>query len=351
MAFFGVTIETISEVTAHGNADRLEVARCKDLGFVFVVPKGTQRPGDRVLYIPIDAIIPAELAEKWGVRRFLAGKNHNRVKTVRLRGEISQGLVMPLKWLAEYGLDEAAPPEAITQGFGITQYEPPVLVIQGGKLRPLPAGLSEYDIEGAERHLDVLESLLDQPVVVMEKIEGSNLSVTVDEAGALFVNQRHHTIEPDGPDTHTWWVGARQSGLIAFAQWLHQHTGKHVTVYGELIGPGIQGNLYRLKTHTVLSYDAFVDRAWVPWERLRGFFAEYPGEPKPALVPVLGQGMSLREWLEGRNLRDASNGPSTLAETPREGIVIKPLAEGTHPIIGRLIIKQRSPEYLSLTDN
>ena len=58
----------------------------------------------------------------------------------------------------------------------------------------------------------------------------------------------------------------------------------------------------------------------------------------------------LREYLNGKTIRYASNGKSVLADTKREGIVIKPLIEEFHPILHRLLIKQRSPEYLAGTD-
>ena len=65
-------------------------------------------------------------------------------------------------------------------------------------------------------------------------------------------------------------------------------------------------------------------------------------------VPLLSHGsQTLHEWLAGRSLRDASNGHSALADVLREGIVIKPLMERNALPLGRIVLKQRSPDYLA----
>ena len=63
-------------------------------------------------------------------------------------------------------------------------------------------------------------------------------------------------------------------------------------------------------------------------------------------VPVLHVG-TLREWLDGKTIKEASNGESELHPVLREGVVIRPLEEQRDDKFGRIIIKQRSPEYLA----
>jgi hypothetical protein len=76
---------------------------------------------------------------------------------------------------------------------------------------------------------------------------------------------------------------------------------------------------------------------------------EYGAEDK--LVPTLTYDMTLREWLGGKTVQQASNGRAAMVDRLREGIVIKPLVEEQIHRFGRLFIKQRSPEYLSKTEN
>lgn len=94
MSTFDVTLRRISKVWLHPNADRLEMAEVEGLAYQFVVPKGAHAAGDRVLYFPIDALLPDELSTRLGVKNYLVGPLKNRVKTARLRGEISQGVVV-----------------------------------------------------------------------------------------------------------------------------------------------------------------------------------------------------------------------------------------------------------------
>src|SRR5437899_9871960 len=90
MAKLSVTAEQIT-VFPHPNADALELAQ---VGlFRAVVAKDAYRTGDYVVYIPEQAILPEELIAEFGLTGRLAGGKKNRVKAVRLRGELSQGIV------------------------------------------------------------------------------------------------------------------------------------------------------------------------------------------------------------------------------------------------------------------
>src|SRR5215813_9933348 len=93
MSTFAVSIERIASVWPHTNADRLEMARLTSMSYQFVIAKGSFQPGDRVVYFPIDSLMPDPLIAAIGLTGKLAGPRMNRVKTVRLRGEISQGIV------------------------------------------------------------------------------------------------------------------------------------------------------------------------------------------------------------------------------------------------------------------
>ena len=97
MSNFAVTIEKIEEIAPHENADRLELGRVAGMTFQFVVQKDTYKPGDEVIYFPLDSLIPEPLQEDLGVAGYLS---KGRVRTVELRGMISPGLVCPLMKIA-----------------------------------------------------------------------------------------------------------------------------------------------------------------------------------------------------------------------------------------------------------
>ena len=77
-------------------------------------------------------------------------------------------------------------------------------------------------------------------------------------------------------------------------------------------------------------------------------------EMKLQTVPVLASDVLLDDWLGGATLAEKSNGKTVVAESAsdklREGVVLRPMEEAKAPKIGRLILKQRSPEFLAKTD-
>jgi len=119
-----------------------------------------------------------------------------------------------------------------------------------------------------------------------------------------------------------------------------------VVVYGEMLGPGIQKNIYKFDKHKVLFFDIMVDRQWFDPEKfifaVQGFFGNLT-----SAVPILDVGGPLSRWLGGKTIKEAADGQSVLADVLREGIVIKPMKEQMAPTLGRLILKQRSSEYMA----
>lgn len=355
MAFFGVTREKIGSVSPIPDADRIEMAKLDGMDFQFVIGKDSFRPGDECLYLPVDSLLPEGLIEAIGLTGKLSGKLKNRIKTVKLRGQLSQGIVTNVDHVPEGMTD----PDELTKHLGIEKYEPPAVFNKDAKLTPLPDGLSMYDIEGADRYTEIADSLLDQEVIITEKVEGSNFSVSVSKDGNVSVNQRRYAVTPIEGKPNLHWQVAEGMGLIEFAKELHGGRPFPVAVYGELLGPGIQKNIYKFKSHRVLVFDMRAGMDWVP---ARGFvenalrlLAIYSGtemyeaderESADVNVPVLHIG-TLRKWLDGKTIKEASNGESRLAPVLREGIVIRPLEEQRDDKFGRIIIKQRSPEYLA----
>lgn len=338
MAFFAVTVEEIDKVMAHPNADRLSLATVKGMSFQFVIGKDQFKSGDKVLYFPIDSLIPQELLTKIGLTGKLSGKDKNRVKTIKLRDEISQGLVVP----AEKYLDKemmSKTPQEITLFLGVEKYEPPIQMTQEGTLVALPDGYSTYDIEGADRYQNIIELMMDMDVVVFEKMEGTNLSA-VKSQDQFFVNQRNNSILELPNVKNSYWEAVRSEGLMEVLQ---KSPEQNLAFYAEFCGPKIQGNIYQLKKHTLYVFDVKKDFKWVSYEEFKTLTASL----KCPTAPVLFEG-KLRDFLNGKTVQEASNGPSVVnPSTLREGIVIKPQIEQHHPKVGRLIIKQRSPLYLA----
>lgn len=119
-----------------------------------------------------------------------------------------------------------------------------------------------------------------------------------------------------------------------------------VTVRGEMLGPGIQGNYYRLKAQAVYVFEIEIDGTPLEAETFLALTQAY----EMPVVPVLAQNVILRDWLGDNTIKQASDGPSRIAAVQREGIVIKPMIEQQDESLGRVVLKQRSPEYLSKSE-
>jgi RNA ligase (TIGR02306 family) len=370
MSFFGVTIETIREVSKHPGADRLDICKLEGMDFQFIVGINSYNVGDTILYFPVDSLLPVDLMSKMGLIKkdelgnemfdvndipntMLSGKQRNRIKTVKLRKEFSQGLVGNLSLIN--GLDERTP-EAITAFLGIEKYEPEPVFITGAKLVHLPPFLSMYDIEGADRFVEVAQLMMGMNVYITEKLEGMNYSVSyVPSDDKFYVNQRNFSIIPDSEEVkHSFWLVAEDQGIFALLRQIANSSRAHelvenvtdITLYGEFVGPGIQNNIYGLKKHEVRIFDFKINGHFVGVNDYLAF-----AQPMANfIVPELAYDIVLEKWLNGQSIKDASNGKSVLSNRSREGIVIKPMLESFHHDIGRLILKQRSPEYLAKED-
>lgn len=350
MSAFAVTVERIGRVWKHENADLLEMASLEGKEYDFVVGKGDFVPADVVVYFPVDSILPEWICSTLNLTGKLAGREKNRVKTVRLRGNISQGVVCSPRQLAPAINGETALQvgDDVTDLLGVTKYEPPLIPSHWGTLAQLPSYVSAYDIESAQNFTDIVELLMDEPCFITEKLEGSHWSATIYPDGEVAVCQRNHRILSVEGGEHDWHKVLRTQGLgDALRAMLHDRAdSRALTLRGEMLGPGVQSNIYGLKNHEVRVFDIEIDQQSVN----AALFLELTSAYGIQTVPVLASGVTLRAWLNGKTLKEASNGPSALAERLREGVVIKPMAERRDERLGRVFVKQRSPEYLAKSD-
>ncbi len=158
-----IQVSEIKDVRNHPNADRLDIISIKGKGWETIVKRDEYKVGDVVIYIPTDVILPLELVEKLGIANYLAGKQKNRVKCARLRGEMSYGLVIPNEKNWEVGRDVAAE-------LGIVKYEPPVRAM-AGDAAPEDSTFHRYtDIENINNFPDIFKD--GEMVVATEKIDG-----------------------------------------------------------------------------------------------------------------------------------------------------------------------------------
>jgi RNA ligase (TIGR02306 family) len=336
-----VEVAAVEEVTPHTNADRLCLARIK--GWQSVIGKKKDgspqfEKGDKVVYIPPDATVPREMAEKLGIVTYLAertnmeGERQLVVKRVRLRGEPSYGFLVPpaeADW--EVGRD-------VREHYGIGKFDPPVKITAGDSEPSHPLFQRYTDIENLRNFPTTFHD--GEEVVVSEKIHGTNSRIGYVE-GALVAGS--HGLQRKRPEaaelaTNTYWFPADQEGVMSLLDTLKEEY-KVVILYGEVYGSKIQKLHYGQRGGLgYAAFDLLLDEHYVGYDE----FIELCTRFGVATVPILERGPFSLDLV-----RQHAGGATTLDDKHiREGVVVRPVKERLDPKIGRLILKYLSDDYL-----
>lgn len=375
MSGLRVTVEKLT-VHPHPNADALELAQ---VGlYRAVVPKGVYRTGDYALYIPEQAVLPAALIEELGLTGRLAGKSKDRVKAIRLRGEVSQGVVCRPGALAHLWRDGAdADALAVLAGdadyaddLGIVKWVPPVPTGMAGKVEPVPGLLAWLEIENIKRYPGLFEP--GEPVVATEKVHGTCCLVTWDSdagpagpdgepGGALYVASKGYGAKSLGlveDKSNLYWRAVHQFALKWAAVLLSGYLDvRRVGLFGEVYGRGVQDLHYgrdvtRDGDIGYVMFDvAVMDRGglvrWLSHAEVDELWAVTVGEIGPMVTvpraPVVYAGPYDYEVLAALAEEPSDLDPGTI----REGLVVRPQTERRSDLVGgRAIGKIVSERYL-----
>ncbi|MGW2423073.1 RNA ligase (ATP) [Streptomyces sp. NPDC001709] len=346
MSTLRVTAEVLT-VHEHPNADALELAQ---VGlYRAVVAKGAYRTGETAVYIPEQSVLPSGLIEELGLTGRLAGGEANRVKAVRLRGELSQGIVCRPKALADVDLALAAAEGTdFAERLGITKWVPPIPPTMNGEVESAPDLLPWVDIENIQRYPDIFTP--GEPVVLTEKLHGSACLLTyVADEGRVYVSSKGFgakSLALKEDPRNLYWRAVRGHGVAEAAARLCERLGAtRVGIFGEVYGAGVQDLSYGADgRRDTLGYAAFdvsaeVDGA-VRWLDPAELLGELPVVPRLYAGPYdIGRVLEFasgRETVSGRGLH------------LREGVVIRPAVERYSAVTGgRAIAKAVSPAYLT----
>lgn len=335
------TIRTISDIRPIPNADRIVVAQVD--GWECVVQKDEFHVGDRIVYIEVDSVLPERPEfEFMRDRKF-------RVRTIKLRGQVSQGLVLPLSILPvgnySAGMD-------VTDLLGITKYDPQAqqeaLLLQQAKKRQNPVtaflmrfkwyrslfakskrkgGFPDWIVKTDETRIQNMPVLFDT-----ESKRGTKFSVTekVDGQSATYylrrVSKRRYefgvcsrNIHLTTPDNSSYWTVAKKYNIENVLRQLIGD-GDSVVLQGEICGNGIQGNKYHIS-----GYELFVFNLIFPYGKCSTEKIAEMVEPFGLkTVPILEENKQLPGTIA--ELVEYSKGFSTLRKgQKREGVVMRNL--------------------------
>lgn len=390
MSTFACPVVRIRDVQDHPNADRLNINFIGD--FICISNKledGSARyaPGDRVVYFPEGAILPEALLRELGMwketldeetglttgKGILNGPNGDRIKAMRLRNVMSQGVIMPLERAVQYISDHGDAsyfmmPKPIDDGddlsgpMGVVKYEPPVPIHMAGQVCNIHGKTVGQDPENLKMHGDVFEE--GEEVVTTEKLHGTNCQLGV------IPGLGHEDLPED------WYCaskGLAAKGLVfkdneENADNLYLKTVKRqdiankikarfveelamgISVYimGEIVGPGVQkGYDYGFKVPTFVGFALAMRRPtgeveWCPGRKIKSMMDEIGVPAANEFYRGPYRRTLMDEWRDGKTTYDGAN-------HIREGIVIISADEKRTATGARKLLKHISDAYLAKT--
>ena len=363
------SIQRILAIESIPGADRIEKATV--LGWQVVVEKNKYHVGQLIVYTEIDSILPARPEYE-----FLSKHNY-RIKTIRLKSQISQGIIFPLSvlmWCDDISVvgdevlddnynytegvcDDDAPMllihdmhndsnpglfvcegQDVTEWIGVTKYEQVVPAQLRGVARGgFPSFLHKTDETRIQAIPDLLQRWVGTTIRGHEKLDGSSCTMYYRDGDFGVCSRNLNLKETEG---NAFWQAARKFKIPE----IMKDMGRDIAIQGELVGPGIQGNKYNLKeVHYFLfnifdihndlylddehakKYAKILGLPWVPW----------------------GVDYTLLETTTVDELLQLAEGPSTLnPNQEREGLVWRPLRESNDDDIGRFSFKTISNKFL-----
>jgi len=336
------TIQRISKIEPIENADLIEVATI--LGWHCVVKREEFKVGDLCVYCEVDSLLP-EKPEFEFLRKncFIDREDMRgfRIRTVRLKGQVSQGICFPLETVIGVpldGLPEFHEGDDLTEFLGIKKWESKISLGMGGKIKgSFPGFIPKTDETRIQSIPDLLERHNGTYCYVTEKVDGSSCTVFLKD-GEIGVCSRNMWMQDT--EENVFWATAKKMDLegkmksvLGEGNWALQ---------GELLGPGLQGNKYGLKGNKILWFNVFnVDTyKYLNFEEFQNVIINMGLET----VPFVGK-FILNNTVD--ELVEMSKGKSLLDDKiHREGIVIRPCEEKEDKKLGRVSFKVINPDFL-----
>jgi RNA ligase (TIGR02306 family) len=330
------SIQRITSVRNIENADNIVCSTI--LGWQVVCVKGDVKEGDLVIYVEVDSIIP-----DIPIFEFLKKMTNNtmRIRTVRMRGQVSQGICFPLSFVEYFGLlpEDMIVGQDVTTAIGITKHEdilPPELL--GEAKGYMPSDIPKSDLYRVQTMQEVLDKYEGTLCYETEKLDGESITI-YSKDGVFGVCSKIVNFIESSKSIH--WQVARDINTEEKLTTLCNSRFRNFSMQGEMIGEGIKGNKYKIKGRKVMFYNIFnID------EHRYLNFKEFTNTLRALnleSVPIINSKLPLPTDIN--ELVNLSNGRSLLYDTKREGVVITPLEE-INDIVGRVIFKVISPEFL-----
>jgi hypothetical protein len=358
------SIQRISSIMPIVGADKIEVVSV--LGWSVVVNKTDRfKEGDLVCYCECDSIMPERPEfEFLRERKF-------RIKTIKLRQQVSQGICFPLSILPKGNYQEG---DDVTEILGVKKYDPQAAFEQKESDRlanisknrldkffmryawyrrlffkpnrlPFPAFIKKTDEDRIQLFPHICETHADTLFQVSEKIDGQSATYFLIRNRVkwqrwfkpYFFGVCSRNFQLTKQDDSSYWDIAKRLKIKDRLLMLIEGEWDRIILQGEIIGPKIQGNKYNRTENEFYAFNLFLDDEQVDNSQLEFLIGEMGLKTVPMLRSVARLAPTIKENLE------LANGISVLHDTLREGLVYRNYEEG-------LSFKVVSPEFLLKND-
>ena len=313
------SIQIINNIAPIEGADAIEVATVN--AWKLVVKKGEFFIGDKCIYCEIDSFMPERPEFEFLKPRGM------RIKTIKLRGQVSQGICFPLHILIgltdkdgqvindEY-LSSLQEETDVTEILGIIKYEPNIPACLAAKIKGnFPGFLRKTDEERIQNMSKYYENMKTFSYYETEKLNGSSCTIYL-KNGDFGVCSRNYDLQPE--EGNSFWNVVKDLNIENKLRELNLN----ISLQGELIGPGIQGNPYKLSNQTIFFFNVFDinNQEYYGYED----FNDLINKLDLRTVPIISVNAELPDTID--QLLLLAEGKSKLnSQVEREGLVIRSL--------------------------
>lgn len=326
------SIQKINSVKQIAGADNICTYGVQ--GWEVVDSKGKYQVGEKVVFCEVDSWVPTEIApflSKGKNPKEYNGIKGERLRSVKLRGQVSQGLLLPTcialeKMVGNDDYDDGQEiceflyvGQDLTKLLGIQKWEAPVPACLAGDVRGnFPSSVPKTDQPRLQNLTKEFEDLQKHTYEVTEKLHGGSLTILLDTDNDFHVCSRN--LDLKFSENNAYWKAAVKYNV---EQNMKDNNLQGLAIQGELIGEGINGNQYKttLDFYVFDMYDT-VTRQYLD-AREREALCELLNLKT---VPVLETEFSIKDWTIA-GLLSYAEGKSELNGSEREGLVFKSLQD------------------------
>ena len=307
------TIRKINDISNIEHADTLCVYHID--GWKVVDKIGKFAKDSLIIFLEVDSFVPTEIAPfltKAGHEpKEYEGVKGERLRTVKLRGQLSQGLLLPISILPTTTVIEVG--NDVTDTLGIVKWERPISPQLYGQAKgSFPSFLRKTDQERVQNIGRTLEGYINETFEVTIKLDGSSCTIFVKDEDDGVCSRN---LELKQNEDNAFW-------RIALDYDIHKKIrayGNNIAVQGELIAPNIQSNYEKVNKPEFYVFDVFdIDRQEYMLPKERQEFCKLLDIPH---VPIVDKSLAMIDNVD--KLLDMAEGDGMNKGVKREGLVFK----------------------------